>query len=110
MQYNYKSLKWLIVNPYGYFFVFVEVAFMQWFCSCCGSKAKTTHSTQVTRELRQGYATCTNVECQAREQLSLASDRIINPPINQTAAFNLVTLVRNLPAEEKKAFIASIND
>ena len=81
---------------------------MQWFCSCCGSKAKTTHSTQVTRELRQGYATCTNVECQAREQLSLASDRIINPPMNQLSSFNLIDLIRNLSDEEKKSIIESI--
>ena len=80
---------------------------MVWYCEACGDKCKTTHSEQITGALRDSYVTCRNNLCQARFKLSTSMITVVVPPLDKLQDFNLVNVLRSLPAEQRDIVIAA---
>lgn len=69
-------------------------------CPHCKSKALITSSNALSKQVKDLYCKCKNLQCGARFVFTLAFKEIINPPAHSTAQIAL-ELVRRMTTEEK---------
>lgn len=82
---------------------------MRILCPTCSSKMRVIKSQQVSKEVREAYSDCLNVDCGARAVMLVSLSHYVRPP---AADFNhmISAYLAHLPNNERKAVLAPIKD
>jgi hypothetical protein len=77
---------------------------MRVYCHHCGEKATIQSSNQITRDVKDLYARCNNIECGALTVIKLGYSHTIHHPINDVTALAM-DIVKNLTDHQKRQLV-----